>query len=122
MRKFVIVALGLALIGPAPAARAATLEQPCSASLKSLTDDWDTIAFPIPSKPAQARVVGRYGVESSGGQVNYMRNQIRLAVRDCQAGREDSTYGGSASSAACFAKPAAMSGWVVLPSGRRTKF
>lgn len=89
MRKFAIATLGLALIGSASAARAATIENTCAASVKSLTDDWDAIAFPTPMKLAQARVVGRNGVESTGGQVNYMRNQIRTAVNDCQAGRED---------------------------------
>lgn len=66
MRKFVVATLGPALIGSASASRAAPIESSCAASVRSIADDWDAIAFPMPAKPAQSRVIGRRGIERTG--------------------------------------------------------
>jgi hypothetical protein len=60
----------------------------CQASLQQLDVEWNSIGFATPSKPAQARVEARNGQVSSGPEVTYLTNQIRLAAQDCAAGRD----------------------------------
>ena len=86
------VSLGLAACGgggqQAAYAQGQTGTAACSGALNSLMSDWDSIGFAEPSKPAQMVVAGRRGYSTSGGQFNYMRTQIRIAARDCEAGHD----------------------------------
>jgi hypothetical protein len=49
---------------------------------------WRAIGFVEPSKPAQQIVSGRHGYNTTGGQFSYMRQQIQVAARDCEGGRD----------------------------------
>jgi hypothetical protein len=95
MRNLLIATFGLALLGQAsiasaatPQASAATPQRACAAPLNDLADEWNTIGFAPPAKPQQAYVSGRHGYRTSGIEFAYMVSQIRLASRDCRAGRE----------------------------------
>jgi hypothetical protein len=46
------------------------------------------MSFPTPPKPA-SRVLGKNGREYTGGQIEYMKTQIRLAHVDCATGNGD---------------------------------
>jgi hypothetical protein len=59
----------------------------CGAALDSLMSRWDSIGFAEPGKPAQMIVSGRNGYSTTGGSFNFMRQQIRVAARDCEQGR-----------------------------------
>lgn len=89
MRKLLIATFGLALLGQASIASAATPQRACAGPLNALADEWNTIGFSQPAKPAQAFVSGRYGYRTSGTEYGYMVSQIRAASRDCQAGRDE---------------------------------
>ncbi|HVJ52556.1 MAG TPA: hypothetical protein VM689_08850 [Aliidongia sp.] len=82
-----LIVLNLAV--PASAAQRSEALPSCHAAVKSLTSEWDAVAFPEPSKPMQAHVFGHLGHENSGSEVDFMRTQIRLAVEDCDVGREE---------------------------------
>lgn len=69
------------------AVKAGPLVASCSAGLNALSAEWDAIAFKPPSKAGQARVVGLNGHETTGGQFNFIRGQIRLAAQACAAGQ-----------------------------------
>lgn len=84
---FVALTLGLGM--PASAAAQAAGAPSCRPAVQALTSEWDAIGYPEPSKPMQAHVVGRLGHENSGGEVNYMRVQLREAVQDCDLGRDE---------------------------------
>src|SRR4051812_5132506 len=88
MRLFLIGATAAALLGPVALAQSG-LDHPCRLALQALMRDWNAIAFPTPSKPAQAHVRGRYGHDVTGGQFTYMQDQIRFASADCDKGNED---------------------------------
>jgi hypothetical protein len=60
----------------------------CTVALEQLMSQWNSIGFQEPSKPAQQIVAGRHGFSTTGGQFNYLRGQIRVAARDCEAGRD----------------------------------
>ena len=62
----------------------------CGDQLNALLSDWHAIGYLEPSKPAQAIVRGGHGYVATGGEVLFMRNQIRLASADCKEGRVDS--------------------------------
>jgi hypothetical protein len=93
MRSLLIATFGLALLGQASIALAATPQRACAAPLNHLVDEWDAIAFLPPAKPAQAFVSGRDGYRTSGIEFDYMVSQIRLASRDCQAGEDAAAIG-----------------------------
>jgi hypothetical protein len=87
-----ILPLGLALSGLGHHASQAQTMVPgssCSAVLDSLMSDWQSIGFAEPSKPAQMIVSGQHGYTTTAGHYNYMRQQIRAAARDCEAGRDE---------------------------------
>jgi len=88
MRNLLIATFGLALLGQASIALAAAPQRACAAPLNDLADEWDAIGFLPPAKPAQAIVSGSFGYRTSGVEFDYMVNQIRLASRDCQAGKD----------------------------------
>jgi hypothetical protein len=69
-------------------AQSQTAAPACGASLDSLMSRWDSIGFAEPSKPAQQIVAGRQGYSTNAGQFNFMRQQIRVAARDCESGRD----------------------------------
>jgi len=81
---------GCALVFGLQAAAAQPVPQAtsCQASLQQLGAEWNAIGFATPSKPVQARVVARDGRVSSGAEVTYLTNQLRLAAQDCAAGRD----------------------------------
>jgi len=60
----------------------------CGGALNSLMSQWQSIGFAEPSKPAQQIVAGRNGYSTTGGQFNFMRQQIRVAARECEGGRD----------------------------------
>ena len=59
----------------------------CSDALSAVTADWYAIGFLPPSKPAQARVVGNFGHETTAGQYFFLQAELRRARDDCDAGR-----------------------------------
>jgi hypothetical protein len=65
---------------------------PCSAALERLSSDFNAIGFQDVSKPGQAHVRGAAGHDHAGGQVTYMRQQIRLAYVDCEAGKVQAVH------------------------------
>ncbi len=85
----VLLPLGCAMFGLGqPAAQAQTQVPACVAALDELTSRWQAIGFSEPSKPSQMIVVGANGYRTTGGQYIYMRQQIRVAARDCEQGRD----------------------------------
>jgi hypothetical protein len=83
--------LGWALTGAGNHAAQAQTRAPgpgCGVALDGLMARWHTIGFAEPSKPGQQIVAGRNGTSISGGQFSYMRQQIRAAGQDCDAGRD----------------------------------
>ena len=93
MRNLLIATFGLALLGQVSIASAATPQRACAAPLNDLADEWNGIGFLPPAKPAQAIVSGSYGYRTSGTEYGYMVSQIRLASRDCQAGKDGAALG-----------------------------
>lgn len=87
-RSFVSGALGAAMLlgGPLLAEAAPLPQHPCTSQLERLLMDWDAAGFEAPAKPSQAIVHGRDERVSSGPEYNYMANQIRQAIWDCQHG------------------------------------
>jgi hypothetical protein len=61
----------------------------CHAALELLLSEWRSIGFVEPVKPAQAIVTGQHGRTTTTGRFNYMVQQIRLAAKSCEAGRND---------------------------------
>lgn len=86
-RSIKIAVTVAALMGMIAGAKAGPLGESCSARLNALSAEWNAFSFQPPSKPNAARVVGRNGHETTGGQFNFIRGQIRLAVQACEAGR-----------------------------------
>ena len=84
MLSFALMACGTA---PPPARAQGTLA--CDGALDRLMSQWNSIGFATPSKPGQMIVSGGQGYSTTGGQVDYMLTQIRIAARDCEAGRND---------------------------------
>ncbi len=58
----------------------------CSLELQRLSEQWQAVSLPMPQKPAAAIVLGKDGHAYSGGQVEYMTTQYRLANAACIAG------------------------------------
>ena len=63
-------------------------QQTCAKELVTLGDQWDAIGLPSPGKPAQGRVYGAAGHTHTGGEVDFMRQQLGKAARSCKAGEE----------------------------------
>lgn len=87
MRAIIMGVVCIGLLSLAPNAQAAT-DASCSAALQSVSAEWDAAGFSVPSKPAQMRVVGRDGRTESGAQVTFMRTQLLLATKECNAGND----------------------------------
>jgi hypothetical protein len=85
-RALLILPLGLALSGHATQAQ--TTAPSCGAALSSLMSEWRSIGFEEPGKPGQMIVAGRHGYQTTGGQYNFMVQQIRIGTRDYEAGRD----------------------------------
>jgi hypothetical protein len=60
----------------------------CAAALDALMSEWRSIGFVEPGKPSQMIVSGRHGYTTTGGQFNFMRQQIRVGASECEAGRD----------------------------------
>ena len=90
MRAFLIGTVSLLLGSPIVLAQTNTAGRPCHEVLWELVEQWNAIGYPEPAKPGQMRVIGHSGHENSGPEVSYMRTQIRLALRDCENGKEES--------------------------------
>ena len=60
----------------------------CIDALQNLQDEWYAASVPTPPKPS-AHVIAKNGREYTGGQVQFMIAQIRLANIDCKEGRND---------------------------------
>jgi hypothetical protein len=93
MRNLLIATFGLVLLGLASVALAATPQRACAVPLNDLADEWDAIGFSPLVKPTQAFVSGRHGYRTSGIEFDYMVSQIRLASRDCRAGKDGAALG-----------------------------
>ncbi|MDR3537504.1 MAG: hypothetical protein P4L71_13485 [Acetobacteraceae bacterium] len=88
MRKIIATAAAAFIVVAAGSSWAATATHPCRADLDRLAADWQAISFPELTKPEQAHTYGAGGHDHTGGQISYMKQQIRLAYADCAAGRE----------------------------------
>jgi len=53
-----------------------------------LGGQWDAIGLPPPTKPGQSRVEGRGGHNHTGGEVDFMEQQLGKAAKSCKAGQE----------------------------------
>lgn len=85
--RSITVAIAItALLTTTLASKADPLGASCSSRLSALSAEWEAISFHPPSKPSQARVVGRNGHEISGGQYVFIQNRIRVATQACRAG------------------------------------
>jgi hypothetical protein len=87
-----ILPLGLTLLGlghHTTQAQSLTPASSCTAALDTLTSEWRSIGFVEPGKPAQMIVYGRHGYQTTGGQYNYMAQQIRTAAHNCERGRDE---------------------------------
>jgi hypothetical protein len=96
MAKHALLALSLGLIACSSTrqlaqAQGQSTELACRSALVELMSEWLSIGFAEPSKPAQMIVSGRHGYSTTGGQLNYMRTLIRMAARDCEAGRDEAS-------------------------------
>ena len=89
-RALLILPLGLALSGHATQAQttAQTTAPSCGVVLNSLMSEWQSIGFATPGKPGQMIVAGRHGYQTTGGQYNFMVEQIRIGTRDYEDGRD----------------------------------
>lgn len=87
-RSALIGALALAaLCGRALPAEAFAPEQAaCMPELAQLSAQWDALGFGTPQKPSQQIVYGRFGQQSSGPEVIFLKDQLRQAFWDCRHG------------------------------------
>lgn len=79
-----IIPLVLIVFASAPALAQGT----CQQQLDQLSQQWNAIGLPPPSKPGQALVTGKYGHQHTGGEVTFMRNQLQSAGHLCSSGQE----------------------------------
>lgn len=89
MRLFMIGLVVAGIAGPISLAQASDGRAQCSEAVQSLNEEWRAIAYPQPSKPMQAIVIGHGGHRNSGPEIRFMTTQIRLANIDCAEGRND---------------------------------
>ena len=85
MRKMFFGVLGLMAL-QTPAFAATTPATACTSALATATADWRAASFSSPAKPAQARVLGHAGYETSGPGYRQMTQAIRQAEAACRAG------------------------------------
>ncbi|HEV2548409.1 MAG TPA: hypothetical protein VGU20_13800 [Stellaceae bacterium] len=78
-----LIGVAAVLFGTQPAVAAT-----CTDELQLLAEQWNAMSFPTPAKPA-AHVLGKNGREYTGGQIEYMKTEIRLANIDCRSGNSD---------------------------------
>ena len=64
-----------------------------AAPLSALLQDWDRAGFEAPTKPAQARIYGRNGYVTSGGEYHAMVSLLQSAIRDSHKGRDEAALG-----------------------------
>jgi hypothetical protein len=81
--------LPLAAVFVAAHPGAVSAEPSCTTALNALISDWNSIGFAEPQKPSQMIVSGRHGYTTTAGHFYFMRQQIRDAARDCQAGHDE---------------------------------
>ncbi len=77
-----------AVIANGSAPNALAIPGSSAAPLSALLRDWDRAGFSAPSKPAQARVYGRDGITTSGGEYHAMVSLIQSAIRASAEGRD----------------------------------
>jgi hypothetical protein len=88
--RIIVVAIATLVMGQAAVAEPARADATCQSALEALNGDWQKADFPAAaSKPGQALMVASGGHEASAGQISYMQTQLRLAARDCGAGRNE---------------------------------
>lgn len=90
-RALLILPMGLALTAAGhDAARAQSMAPApsCPAALDSLMTDWRSIGFAEPGKPGQMIVSGRHGYQTTAGNFNFMRGEISVGARECEAGHD----------------------------------
>jgi hypothetical protein len=90
-RGLLILSFGVALAAAVqPVARAQPMAPApsCSVALDQLMATWRSVAFAEPAKPTQMVVAGRHGYTTTGGQFNFMRQEIGAGARECQAGHD----------------------------------
>lgn len=85
MRKIIFGVLGLLAL-QAPAFAATAPAATCSSALDAVTAEWRAASFSSPAKPAQARVPGLAGYETSGPGHQQISQAIRHAAAACRAG------------------------------------
>src|SRR5258708_18402655 len=68
-----LIGVAAVLLGTQPAVAATRTDV-----LQQLAEQWNAMSFPTPPKPA-AHVLGKNGREYTGGQIEYMKTEIRLA-------------------------------------------
>ena len=78
----------MAFASIAHAVPAAPADKACNQVVQSIKNEWKAVDFATPSKPTAMRVEGKMGHENTAAQVAYMRDQIKLADADCQAGNQ----------------------------------
>ena len=80
----------LAIVGVAAVLFAAqpAVAATCADELQQLADQWNALSFQTPPKPS-AHVLGKNGRDYTGGQIEYMKTEIRFAHKDCRGGNND---------------------------------
>lgn len=80
-------------IASGPAANVPAVLGSSAAPLGALLQDWDRAGFAAPTKPAQARIYGRNGYVTSGGEYHAMVSLLQAAIRDSHEGRDEEALG-----------------------------
>ncbi len=80
-------------IADGPAANVPAVPGSSAAPLSALLQDWDRAGFAAPTKPAQARIYGRNGYVTSGGEYHAMVSLLQVAIRDSNEGRDEAALG-----------------------------
>ena len=80
-------------IANGPAANVLAVPGSSAAPLRALLQDWDRAGLAAPTKPAQARIYGRNGYVTSGGEYHAMVSLLQAAIRDSHEGRDKEALG-----------------------------
>ena len=80
-----LAGLGLAVIAWSPALGVQDIER-CVADVEEASRAWQHLEYGASKDGAAARSTRRIGPDHTGPHVEYMRNQMRLALRQCQDG------------------------------------
>jgi len=81
-----LLGVGLAIIAPSPVLGAQDIER-CTTDVEMVGRDWQHLEYGASKGGAAARSTHRIGPDHTGPHVEYMRNQLRLALRQCQDGK-----------------------------------